>query len=733
MPGKRIRRIAWFALLLGAPWGLYYLLFHVVQPVASLDTNQLLLPALSLVFVVLTLGLAGVLIRNLVKLILERRRGILGSKLRIKLVFSFLALVLLPAIILFYGSAAVIKQTVEAIARTPVEYLEHGGDIVAQWNEHFRDLSLRRAESLADAIRRNELLQPERRADLASLLERHLHAEQLAMVHVVAGDRRVASAEAALHPRIVAEMERLVDALSAEAGAAGQADTGFARLEEGLLAYAAVPLRQAAEPDQAWTVVSVATLLPQGIAGYLQSIDSAVQDYKRFRQERRNLVRRFVTLIGFVFLATLFVATWFGWYVARRITEPIQEVAAAAREIAAGNMDVRVHSQVGDEMAMLVDAFNEMAGELQENREVITRSTADLRRSNQALAERRRYIEILVANLSTAVISIDPSGRVTTANPAVGKILAVPLATADDAVEVLREHGLEPLSDLLALALRSERDSIRRDLELPSTAPTQHVSVQISPLRGRSNEDLGSLIMVEDLSDLLRAQKALAWQDVARRIAHEIKNPLTPIQLAAQRLRKKFFAGADDLDEVLLEATASIEHEVQGLMQLLDEFSRFARMPQIDPKPVQLVGVIESVLALYKGLSGIEWQVELDREMGPVSVDAQQMRRVLINLIDNAVAAMNEQGTICIRARALGGEESVRIEVVDSGPGIPPDDRDKMFAPYFSTKKRGTGIGLAIVHKVITDHRGTIRVEDNLPHGARFVIEIPARSGPVTQ
>jgi two-component system nitrogen regulation sensor histidine kinase NtrY len=238
--------------------------------------------------------------------------------------------------------------------------------------------------------------------------------------------------------------------------------------------------------------------------------------------------------------------------------------------------------------------------------------------------------------------------------------------------------------------------------------------------------------MVEDISDLLRAQKALAWQDVAQRIAHEIKNPLTPIQLAAQRLRKKFYSNASDLDQVLLESTASIEHEVRGLMQLVDEFSRFARMPQIDPKPVELVGVIESVLSLYKGLSGIEWQVELDREMGLVTVDAQQMRRVLINLIDNAVAAMNERGSIRISARTLGGDGSVRIEIVDSGPGIPPADRDKMFAPYFSTKKRGTGIGLAIVHKVITDHRGTIRVEDNAPRGARFVIEIPSRTGSVT-
>jgi two-component system nitrogen regulation sensor histidine kinase NtrY len=376
-------------------------------------------------------------------------------------------------------------------------------------------------------------------------------------------------------------------------------------------------------------------------------------------------------------------------------------------------------------MGMLVDAFNEMAGELQENREVITRSTAELRRSNQALDERRRYIETLLANLSTAVISLDPSGRVTTANPAVEKILGVRLSAGDDATTVLRGKGLDPLGELLVQVQRSEDESVRRDVELPETSPAQQVTVQVSPLKGRSDEDLGSLMMVEDLSDVLRAQKALAWQDVARRIAHEIKNPLTPIQLAAQRLRKKFFAGADDLNQVLLEATASIEREVSGLKHMVDEFSRFARMPQVEPEPVEFGKVVESVLSLYKGLSGIEWQVDLDPHIGWISLDAQQMRRALINLIDNAVAAMNERGTIRISARAVGGNGSVRIEVADSGPGIAPADRDKMFAPYFSTKRRGTGLGLAIVHKVVTDHRGTIRVEDNPPCGVRFVIEIP--------
>jgi two-component system nitrogen regulation sensor histidine kinase NtrY len=231
--------------------------------------------------------------------------------------------------------------------------------------------------------------------------------------------------------------------------------------------------------------------------------------------------------------------------------------------------------------------------------------------------------------------------------------------------------------------------------------------------------------MVEDLTELLRAQRASAWREVARRIAHEIKNPLTPIQLAAQRLRKKFSQGAD-LAEVIPSATASIEREVAALKQLVDEFSKFARMPEVSPREVELDKVIDSVLELYKGLPSIQWDVDVASEVGKAKLDPEQMRRVFINLIDNAVAAMAGRGAIRVSARMPVGERRIRIEVADSGPGIPPADRDKMFSPYFSTKKRGTGLGLAIVHRVITDHQGTIKVEENEPQGSKFVIEIPA-------
>ena len=231
--------------------------------------------------------------------------------------------------------------------------------------------------------------------------------------------------------------------------------------------------------------------------------------------------------------------------------------------------------------------------------------------------------------------------------------------------------------------------------------------------------------MVEDLGELIRAQRAAAWREVARRIAHEIKNPLTPIQLAAQRLRKKFSEGSPDLHEIIPVATASIEREVGALKQLVDEFSRFARMPEVRPRDVDFGEVVRSVLDLYTGAAGLRFEVDIDASTANSRMDPDQMRRVLINLIDNATAAMDGQGTITIKA-SRDPSETLRVEVCDDGPGIEPRDRDKMFSPYFSTKKRGTGLGLAIVHKVVTDHQGTTRVEAPAPRGARFVIEIPA-------
>jgi two-component system nitrogen regulation sensor histidine kinase NtrY len=520
---------------------------------------------------------------------------------------------------------------------------------------------------------------------------------------------------------VVARAVRRAGALAARSGTPvfdeEQEPTGPA-----VLLVGAAPV-DAAAPGRGAAVVGM--VVRSDLKDRLEQIDSADRAYAEMRAERREYLRLYYSIFALVGLAVVFVASWIGFYVSRRITVPLEQMAAASREISAGNLGVRVLTNVGDEVGQLVDAFNDMAGQLQESREVITRSTSDLRRTNQALDERRRYIETLVAQLSTAVVSVDREGRVTTVNPASGSMLGVQVKPGDDLRTGLMAAGLEPLANWLDdAASRSDRDQ-RRELVLDRGGAPISVSVHVSPLRGGGGESLGTLVMVEDLTDLLEAQRVAAWREVARRVAHEIKNPLTPIQLAAQRLRKKWDERAPDLGEVVLDATTTIEREVTGLKALVDEFSLYARMPAPSPARVDFGEVVRSVVGLYGVHQGVTWDVRVDPELGFVTVDPEQMRRALINLIDNAVAAVGGTGTIEVAARAWSGPGSLRLDVADRGPGIAAAHRDKLFAPYFSTKPRGTGLGLAIVQRIVVEHHGTIRVEDNAGGGARFVIEIP--------
>jgi len=717
--------------LVGTTVGIFLFVRYLSEVGADVVVNRFLIVLLSGAIVLLVLGLAGVLIRNLVRLIMDRKRGILGSRLRTKLVFFFLVLVLPPALVLFYGSATIIKMTVDAVLKTPVDDVAREAQAVVQeWTDDIQADSLWEAEHIADDLRRQGFLREERRAVLQAFVEGWREREEIDVVVVTDGSEILARAQNDRLSDSVAEgTQTLLAGTLAEVAEGGTAVTRLDYLLDGLVVCAAAPVRGApGAEDRSATlgVVGVAAYLPPGIAGRLERISRSTEAYRRFRNQRKELIALYLSLIALIFLVTVFGATWMGFYLSRRITEPVQELADAAREIASGNLDVRVRAEVGDEVGTLVDAFNEMAAQLQESQEVITRSTAELRESNRAVDERRRYIETLLANLRTGVLSIDRDGRVTTVNPAVEALLGERVEPGDDVRDKLGAKGLEPLRDLLVEGIESGAVDIRHNLALSRRGETLSVSVQISRLRGRGAENLGTLVMVEDLTDLMRAQRAAAWQEVARRIAHEIKNPLTPIQLAAQRLRKKFQTNASDLGEIVSEATASIEKQVGALKMLVDEFSRYARMPEVSPEPVDIRQVIDSAIALYRGHPGVRWEIRTDTEIGKVKVDPEQMQRVLINLIENALAAMGDGGTLRITTRSHAGPGSLRIEVSDTGPGIPPSDRDKMFVPYFSTKRRGTGLGLAIVHRVVSDHKGSIRVEDNEPHGARFVIEIPA-------
>jgi two-component system nitrogen regulation sensor histidine kinase NtrY len=725
---SRVRRtLQWSAiggLTLAALWAFYRSSVRVAEAGPEMAASRQFLTLLTLAIVILALAFVGVLIRNLVRLIVDRKRGILGARLRTKLVFFFLALVLFPAFLLSFGAGAFIKQTVEGLLRSQVEEVtRESKEIVKETGRREEARLLDHARQLATELETNPTAAGPALPAAVSAWRVREGFELAALVRGGAIEASAVGESSGVPLTFPPGALRAATRVGSVASRSATAVFDSVPLEQGVLLLGAAPL-DVKRPERGAAVVGA--VLQSDLKERLEAIEAAERAYLAMRRDRRELLRLYYSLIALVGLTIVFVASWIGFYVSRRITVPLGQMAAASREISEGNLGVRVLTNVGDEVGQLVEAFNEMAGQLQESREVITRNTAELRRSNQALDDRRRYIETLVAQLSTAVVSLDRNGIVTTANPAAGSMLGLVVKPGDPFRETLESAGLTPLSRLLEdVAARGGAQS-RRDLILDRKGSPIAASVQISPLRGAQGADLGTLVMIEDLTDLLEAQRAAAWREVARRIAHEIKNPLTPIQLAAQRLRKKWDEGAADLPEVVRDATATIEREVMGLKTLVDEFSAYARMPASSPSPVDAGEIVRSVVALYGVHPGIVWDVAIDPALGIVRADKDQLRRALINLIDNAIAAMAGVGAIGIEAAPYAGPGSLRLVVSDRGPGIAPADRDKLFTPYFSTKPRGTGLGLAIVQRIVVEHRGGVRVEDNPGGGARFIVEIPA-------
>jgi two-component system nitrogen regulation sensor histidine kinase NtrY len=402
-------------------------------------------------------------------------------------------------------------------------------------------------------------------------------------------------------------------------------------------------------------------------------------------------------------------------------------LSAAAREIGAGRLDQHVEPQSNDEFGALVDAFNTMSGELTTSRRKIDRATIELERKHLEVEKRRRYIETILERITTGVVSVDAGGIVTTINSAASRLLGLGSAVIGlPARGVFGRADLQPLGALLAGAGRSKVEPSAEDIAVTRDGHELHLAAVATPLVGDGGAPEGVVLVFDDVTPLIRAQKVAAWREVARRLAHEIKNPLTPIQLCAERLRRHFSSAPPAAKALVDECTETIVGEVESLKGLVDEFSQFARMPAPKTVPTDLAQLVTETVALYNGIFA---EVRIEQRFAPglplVRLDPEQVRRVIINLVDNAVEAMDRRGHIVIETQRDAVNSVARLMVADDGPGIPAGEREKLFLPYYSTKRRGSGLGLAIVRRIIAEHGGSIDVGDNTPRGTRFTIELP--------
>ncbi|MBW2656405.1 MAG: PAS domain-containing protein, partial [Deltaproteobacteria bacterium] len=478
--------------------------------------------------------------------------------------------------------------------------------------------------------------------------------------------------------------------------------------------------------SEAGGFVVVTILIPPDLYQNLQSISDGFEEYQQIKLYKKPVQITYFISLSIVALLVLFCAIWFGFYLAKTISIPIRDLAEGTRRVAEGELSFTIDSVADDEIGSLVNSFNKMTRDLRTSREQLELSARKLRDQNIEIEEKRHYMEFVLKNVSAGVVTLDANGMVSTINKSAEKMLGV------KSEEVLNKSFDKMLTvqnkDLAAEIMENlslTRDaSIEVALKLIIEGRPRSFLITVSALRDDTGQHMGIVMVFDDLTELEKGQRMAAWREVARRIAHEVKNPLTPITLSAQRLKRKY---SQQLDEsVFEECTQIIIDQVDLIRNLVNEFSSFARFPSANPKPCDLVPTIEETIALYReGHPNIKFEIQNTDDIPPLNLDRQQIKQALINLIDNAIGAITQDGIISFAVSHDPILKRIRIEVADNGPGISNEDKTRLFEPNFSTKKTGMGLGLTIVSTIIADHNGVISVQDNIPHGAKFVIELP--------
>jgi len=691
----------------------------------------LFLNALNVFLVFLLIYLVA---RNLVKLVFERRRGALGSHLNLKFVLAFALIATVPTVVLFLVSSSIIGNSIDTWFSLQIDRtLDESRQVADAYYQSAADDASFFAHRIADQVTEKRLLREEEGEALSSFVQDRQRDYHLGVVEVFSttGEALVV----AVNPDIPAANFSRPDSDLVSSALAGNATTRVEEVVGGSVIRVAVPIGSSFKEKEAVGAVVVNHFVPFSLTQKLAQIRAAHDEYRRLQPHAGRIERLYqLELLLFSLVVVLF-AIWWGFRIAKGVSTPIRALAEGTAEVARGNLDVQVDPHSDDEVGFLVRSFNRMTRDLRDARDGLERTNAELER-------RRRYIEVVLRNIGAGVVSLDAEGRVHTINPAAQRLLSIPpgvglVGRSWD--EVLREpEQLSVVRELREDLRAGVRESIRRQVQLPAGDETLTLLVTVALLKDEENLVLGSVVVFDDYTQLVKVQRMEAWQEVARRIAHEIKNPLTPIQLSAQRIRRRFRArfSADPADaKVFDECVDAITSQVDGLKLLVNEFSNFARLPAANPVPDDLNRIVQEAVSRYAGTEGVVLKTDLDPKLPPADIDREQFGRLLTNLIDNAIAAVRERraqdsdydvGHVELRTVHDAPLHAVRLEVVDDGIGIRPEDRRRIFEPYFSRKQHGTGLGLAIVSRIVADHRGYVRVHDAQPRGARFIVELPA-------
>jgi two-component system, NtrC family, nitrogen regulation sensor histidine kinase NtrY len=678
--------------------------------------------ALSALIFLLFVGLTFVLMRSLLKLFAERRLGVLGSKFRTRMVAGALLLSFVPVMVMYWFSYGLMNRTIDKWFSSPVEEVRADTYAMASLLANYAMQNARaEAVAIADSPEIEHAFSGHGFSPVVNEFQHH----ELTLQGGFALAIRDGNAEASFNaPAPWPVLKSQLPLTEATAGRPAQFTWQHTDYTLGIA------------PVQGGGMIVVAMPLPAEFSQTVKQVEASQQRYYELARERRVVRRTYMYLLLLLTMMVLFVTTWLALFLSKIVTRPLAALAEATQEISRGRLDYRVDVSAADEIGDLVRSFNRMAEDLESSRRQIEESSRDLSAANEELDQRRRQTEIILESIPTGVLSLDAARRVTHVNQALLRMFH-PDAGHEGPNQILRGASLadvfpaEVLEDFEPMLRRADRMGMttsQMEMQLPRTS--LNVAVTVATLR-HQGERSGYVIVFEDLSDLLKAQKQAAWREVARRVAHEIKNPLTPIALSAERIRRHLDRAtpADPASLAMVRSCAeTIAGAVETVRRLVDEFSTLARFPVARPQPVEINEVVEHALAMFAGrLDGIRFHKSLAADLPKVMADSDAIKRAVANLVDNAAEALQDSMVreIEISTALVASRDAVEITVADTGHGVTRELKEKLFLPYFSTKKRGTGLGLAIVSRVVEDHHGSIRVEENHPVGARFIVELP--------
>jgi two-component system, NtrC family, nitrogen regulation sensor histidine kinase NtrY len=708
------------------------LLFGILLSQASFDQPAFLNPdnnlqllffaSLSALIFLMFVALTFVLARNLLKLFAERRLGVLGSKFRTRLVVTGLLLSFLPVIVMFFFAYGLMNRTIDRWFSRPVEEVREDTQAMASLLATYaQQNAIAESVSIANSPEAQRAFAIHNFSTLENEFRRHEPTLQGGFViALLKGDEQASFRTPA--PWVTLRSKAAIEQLSGPSPlpfAWGQTEYIFGTAPVG---------------DDG--LILVAMPLPVEFSAEVKQLEASQKRYYELYRQRRLVRRTYMSLLLLLTVLVLFSTTWLALFLSKLVTRPVAALAEATQEISRGRLDYRVEVHAADEIGDLVQSFNRMAEELETSRHQIDASSHELSIANTTLEQRRRHIETILESIPTGVLSLDAHGHITHVNQALSRMFN-PTGRTEREQSGMIDRELtdvfppDVVEDLGVLLRRADRMGITTSqMEVSLTRTRLNAALTVATLQ-HEGARLGYVLIFEDLSDLLKAQKQAAWREVARRVAHEIKNPLTPIALSAERIRRHLERGTHPdaaSVEIINHCAETIAASVDTVRTLVDEFSTLARFPASQPHAASINAIVDGVLSMFDGrLEGITLHKNLAPDLPKVMADSDAIKRALANLVDNAAEALHGAlvREIRITTSLVTSRDAVEIVVSDTGHGVTQELKEKLFLPYFSTKKRGTGLGLAIVSRIIEDHRGSIRVEENQPVGTRFIVELP--------